>query len=119
MAIDRVNDLFAFKSFIEEKLANGGASPPRWTKPLPAGNTRTRPRRSVSAEVDAVREALDDMRAGDSGTPAHRIPRRPPSQVPITSSAMSYSVKILARAKEDLETIVAWIAAHRRRELSG
>ena len=72
MAIDRVNDLFAFKSFIEEKLANGGASLTldealaRWEYENQTAEER-------SAEVDAVREALDDMRAGDSGTPAREF----------------------------------------------
>ena len=85
MAIDRVNDLFAFKSFIEEKLANGGASLTldealaRWEYENQTAEER-------SAEVDAVREALDDMRAGDSGTPAqfladlrrkYQLPARP------------------------------------------
>ena len=72
MAIDRINDLFAFKSFIEEKLSSGEESLTldealvRWE----FENQSTEER---SAAVEAVREALDDMRAGDTGTPAHEF----------------------------------------------
>ncbi len=72
MAVDRVNDLFACKSFIEEKLASGGASLTldealaRWEYENQTAEER-------SAAVDAVREALDDMRAGDRGTPAREF----------------------------------------------
>jgi hypothetical protein len=72
MAIDRINDLFAFKSFIEEQLSSGGScltldeALVRWEDENQTAEER-------SATVEAVREALDDMRAGDMGTPAREF----------------------------------------------
>jgi hypothetical protein len=72
MAIDRINDLFAFKSFIEEQLSSGGScltldeALARWEDENQSAEDR-------SATVEAVREALDDMRAGDVGTPAREF----------------------------------------------
>jgi hypothetical protein len=72
MATERINDLIAFKSFIEEELSSGGAgltldeALARWECENQTDHERTE-------SVEAVREALDDMRAGDMGTPAREF----------------------------------------------
>ena len=69
MIIDRRDDLKAFHEFVREQLANGGATltPAEtlalWELQHPSNEER-------AATVEALREALDDMRAGDTGIPA-------------------------------------------------
>jgi hypothetical protein len=69
MATGRENDLRAFKGFIEERLPDGGAS---FTldEALSLWECENQPDDERAATVRAVREALDDMRAGDAGIPA-------------------------------------------------
>jgi hypothetical protein len=69
MNSERRDDLTAFHHFVGEQLANGGASlsPAEtldlWEIQQVSDDDRT-------ATVEALREALDDMRAGDTGIPA-------------------------------------------------
>lgn len=63
MATDRANDLRAFKGFVDEQLANGGAdltldeALARWEYENSAEEER-------EATIDAIRRGLDDMHAG-------------------------------------------------------
>ena len=72
MASERRDDLKAFHDFVGEQLANGGASltPAEtvelWEIQHPSDEER-------AATVEALREALDDMRAGDTGIPAREF----------------------------------------------
>ncbi len=69
MAIDRPNDPKAFRDFLDATLTNGGANLTLeeclglWV----VENQETEER---VATVQAIREALDDMQAGDTGVPA-------------------------------------------------
>jgi hypothetical protein len=69
MTTDRANDPKAFRDFLEATLTNGGANLTLddclglWEVENQGENERT-------ATVQAVREALDDMKAGDNGIPA-------------------------------------------------
>ena len=68
MATERRDDLKAFHDFVGEQLANGGASlTPAdtlalWEIQYPSDEEQ-------AATVEALREALDEMRAGDTGVP--------------------------------------------------
>ncbi len=85
MATERANDLRAFRDFLDAKLANGGGdlTPEECLELWEVENQGPEER---AATVQAVREALDDMRAGDTGIPAseaiaeirrkHRLPDR-------------------------------------------
>jgi hypothetical protein len=72
MDTERRDDLKAFHDFVGEQLANGGASlsPAEaldlWEIQHPSDEER-------AATVEALREALDDMRAGDTGIPAREF----------------------------------------------
>jgi hypothetical protein len=72
MATDRSNDLRAFQSFIDQKLSNGG---PNLTldEALDLWNIETQPASDREATVKALKQALDDMRAGDTGIPAREF----------------------------------------------
>jgi hypothetical protein len=63
MATDRVNDLRAFKGFIEEKLLNGGAEPT-----LDEALTRWELENQTDAEreetLQGIREGLADVEVG-------------------------------------------------------
>jgi hypothetical protein len=69
MVTERRDDLKAFHDFVGERLANGGASftPAEtlalWEIQHSSGEER-------ASTVEALRGALDDMRAGDAGIPA-------------------------------------------------
>lgn len=69
MTTDRANDLAAFRNFIDERLAQGGSSltPAQCLELWEIENT---PDEERAATVQAVREALEEMRAGDIGVPA-------------------------------------------------
>jgi hypothetical protein len=69
MTTDRTNDLAAFRHFIDEQLAQGATSltPAQCLELWEIENISDEER---AAAVEAVREALDDMRAGDTGVPA-------------------------------------------------
>lgn len=68
MPADRLNDLRAFRDFADRKLARGEGdltldeALDLWESENQADDR--------AATVQAVREALDDMRAGDIGVPA-------------------------------------------------
>lgn len=84
MATDRLNDLRAFRDFADHKLARGeddltlDEALELWESENQSDDRAT--------TVQAVREALDDMRAGDVGVPAseaiaelrrkHKLPQR-------------------------------------------
>jgi hypothetical protein len=69
MATERINDLIAFKSFIEEELSSGGADL-TLDEALARWDYENQTDLERAASVEAVREALDEMRAGDTGIPA-------------------------------------------------
>jgi hypothetical protein len=68
MSTERADDLQAFRSFIDQQLANGtvpslGEALVRWDLENATDDER-------AASVQAIKEALDDMRSGDTGIPA-------------------------------------------------
>ncbi len=86
MATGRANDLRAFRDFLDAKLSNGGGElTPEECLELWQVENKSPDERAATAQ--AVREALDDMRAGDTGIPAreaiaeirrkHSLPERP------------------------------------------
>jgi hypothetical protein len=72
MANERINDLIAFKCFIEEQLPRGGAGL-TLDEALIRWEHENHTTHEHAASVEAVREALADMRAGDTGIPAHEF----------------------------------------------
>ncbi len=86
MATDRTNDPRAFRDFLDAKLSNGGADL-TLEECLALWDYENESDEERDATVHAVREALDDMRAGDTGIPArealadirrkHNLPERP------------------------------------------
>lgn len=69
MATDRANDLRAFRDFADAKLSDGGAEL-TLDEALGLWEIENAPEDERAATVEAVREALADMRAGDVGVPA-------------------------------------------------
>ncbi len=69
MATERANDLRAFKGFIDEQLSNGGTDL-TLDEALARWEYENAPEEEREETIRAVREALDDMRAGDTGIPA-------------------------------------------------
>ncbi|MGO9471653.1 MAG: hypothetical protein ACLQVF_46820 [Isosphaeraceae bacterium] len=69
MDTERANDLLAFKSFIEEQLA--GETIPTVDEVLARWEYENESDEERAANIQAVRQALSDMHAGDSGIPAH------------------------------------------------
>lgn len=69
MDTERANDLRAFRDFLNAKLSDGGGglTPGECLELWEVENGGPHER---AATVHAVREALDDMRAGDAGIPA-------------------------------------------------
>jgi hypothetical protein len=69
MARGRANDLRAFRDFLDDMLSNGGGdlSPEECLELWEVENEGPEGR---AATVQALREALDGMRAGDTGIPA-------------------------------------------------
>lgn len=67
MATDRFNDLRAFRDFADHKLARG-EDDLTLDEALELWETENQ-NDDRAATVQAVREALDDMRAGDVGVP--------------------------------------------------
>jgi hypothetical protein len=69
MSTERADDLQAFRSFIDKQLATNGTLPTlaealaRWEYENATDEER-------EASIQAIRDALDDMRAGDTGIPA-------------------------------------------------
>lgn len=66
MSIDRINDLRAFRDFASARLMCGETTLDQALDLWQAENEGDPPR---SDDVQAVREALDDMDAGDEGVP--------------------------------------------------
>lgn len=83
MATGRLNDLRAFRDFADHELARGGDLTPDEALDLWESENRDD---DWEATVQAVREALNDMRVGDAGVPAseaiaelrrkHKLPER-------------------------------------------
>ena len=69
MATERANDLRAFRDFADGKLSNGGADL-TLDEALSLWEVENQGEEERAATVQAVREALDDMKAGDTGIPA-------------------------------------------------
>ena len=69
MATERANDLRAFRDFLDAKILNSGheLTPAECLELWESENESPQER---AATVRAVREALDDMRAGDTGITA-------------------------------------------------
>jgi hypothetical protein len=67
MATERANDLHAFKNFIEEQLA--GETIPTVDEALALWDYENETDEGRAATVQALREALADMDAGDTGIP--------------------------------------------------
>ncbi len=72
MATERSNDVRAFRSFLDEKLSNTGASL-TLDDCLDLWDAETQSATEPEETVQAVREALDDTRAGDTGIPAREF----------------------------------------------
>jgi hypothetical protein len=72
MATDRSNDLRAFRHFIEAKLSAGGSNL-TVDDVICLWDTETQRESERDANVKAIREALDDMHAGDTGIPADEL----------------------------------------------
>jgi hypothetical protein len=72
MSTDRRNDLRAFRSFVDQKLSNGGANM-TLDEALSLWDLETQPSTEREETVQALREALDDMRAGDTGIPVREF----------------------------------------------
>jgi hypothetical protein len=80
---DRANDLLAFKHFIDGQLA--GEPLPTVDEVLARWDYENESEMERAAAVEAVKQALADMRAGDAGIPAqeaiselrrkHRLPK--------------------------------------------
>jgi hypothetical protein len=68
MAIEKANDLLSFKSVIEEQLT--GETVPTVDEVLARWADENESDEERAATVQAVREALADMEAGDTGIPA-------------------------------------------------
>jgi hypothetical protein len=72
MATKRRDDLKAFHDFVGEQLANGGAAlTPAET--LELWEIQHPSDEEQAATVEALREALEDMRAGDTGIPVREF----------------------------------------------
>lgn len=86
MFTDRVNDPRAFHEFLGTKLSSEG-DPLTLDDCLGLWDAENQSDAERAETVQALREALDDMRAGDSGRPArevvdelrrnHQLPSRP------------------------------------------
>jgi hypothetical protein len=69
MATDRVNDLRAFRDFADLELSRGDRDL-TLDEALELWESENESSQQRAATVRAVREALDDMQAGDVGIPA-------------------------------------------------
>lgn len=68
MATERVNDLRAFRDFADAKLSHGEGEL-TLDEALGLWDIENAPEDEKADAVNAVREALADMRAGDTGVP--------------------------------------------------
>jgi hypothetical protein len=69
MATERANDLRAVRDFANEQLSNG-VTELTLEQCLNLWETERQTDEEREVTIQAVREALDDMRAGDTGVPA-------------------------------------------------
>ena len=69
MATDRSNDLRAFRQFVECKLSTGEGNL-TVDDVIGLWDAETQPDSEREANVKAIRDALDEMHAGDTGIPA-------------------------------------------------
>jgi hypothetical protein len=69
MATDRANDVHAFKNFIDEQLA--AVPVPTVDEVLARWDSENETAEERAATVQALKEALPDMDAGDTGIPLH------------------------------------------------
>ena len=67
MSIERANDLHAFKSFIDEQLA--AETVPTVDEVLARWDSENETAEGRGSTVQALKEALADMDAGDTGIP--------------------------------------------------
>jgi hypothetical protein len=67
MATDRANDLHAFKNFIDEQLA--AVAVPTVDEVLARWDSENETTEERAATVQALKEALADMDAGETGIP--------------------------------------------------
>jgi hypothetical protein len=67
MATDRANDLHAFKNFIDEQVA--AAAVPSVDEVLARWDSENESAEERAATVQALKEALSDMDAGDTEIP--------------------------------------------------
>jgi hypothetical protein len=67
MATERANDLHAFKTVIDEQLISDTV--PTVDEVLARWDTENETQEERTATVEALREALADMDAGDTGVP--------------------------------------------------
>jgi hypothetical protein len=65
----RANDLHAFKDFIDDQL--GGATVPTDDKVIARWDSENETAEDTGATVEALREALADIDAGETGIPVH------------------------------------------------
>jgi hypothetical protein len=72
MATKRFNDLRAFRDFLNAKLSNAGNSL-TLDECLDLWDIENQTDEERDDTIRAVREALDDMRAGDTGVPAREV----------------------------------------------
>ncbi len=72
MATERANDLKAFRDFADAKLADGGAEL-TLDEAIALWDVENAPDDERAATVEAVKEALADMRRGDRGIPAREF----------------------------------------------
>ena len=72
MATDRANDLRAFRDFADLKLGHGEGEL-TLDEALDLWESENQTPAERAATVQAVREALDDMRAGDTGIAAGEV----------------------------------------------
>ena len=70
MATERGNDLRAFRDFANEQLTNGRTEP-TLDQCLELWENESQTDEERKDTIQAIREALDEMRAGDAGVPAH------------------------------------------------
>jgi hypothetical protein len=71
VATERANDLYAFKSFIDEQLA--GEAVPTVDEVLARWDSENETEDERAATVRALKEALADMDADDTGIPMHEV----------------------------------------------
>ena len=108
MGTERADDLHAFRSFIDQQLANGtvpstGEALARWDYENATDDERT-------ASVQAIREALDDMRGRYRNTSGRSNRSTSPQAQPAYEALISHDVRVLVRARQDLDDIVTYIS---------